>query len=292
MLAQDLIPLARRVAAEKKMSKEHRASPLVIEETAPTQIDALVYDPVVCVILQGSKETRTDSRALNLHPGDALLVSHDTPVSARILSASAEKPYIAVIVPIDIGILRSLFEAIGDRMPSPAAEGAMQVSKADSALLEALARLMALEPGTADADVLGPLLQKELHYRLLMAPNGGMLRALISPSSHASKIARAIAEIRDNFNAPLRLPDLARMAGMGQSSFHTHFKAVTGTTPLQYQKDLRLIEARRLLRAGRHSVTQVGYQVGYESSAQFSREFSRKFGAPPRDQKAPAGQAA
>lgn len=292
MRAQDLIPIARQKAHENRTKGDGFTSPLVIEETAPTRIDAMVYDPVVCVILQGSKETRTDNKALELHPGDALLVSHDTPVSARILSASAEAPYIAVIVPIDTGILRGLLESVGDRMPATAADGALQVSKADGALLDTLARLMALEPGTPDADVLGPLLRKELHYRLLMAPNGGMLRALLSPSSHASKIARAIAEIRENYTAPLRLPDLARVAGMGQSSFHTHFKAVTGTTPLQYQKDLRLIEARRLLRTGRQTVTQVGYEVGYESSAQFSREFSRKFGAPPSNEKTPATQAA
>lgn len=142
-------------------------------------------------------------------------------------------------------------------------------------------RYLALADSPTDAKVLGPLTSKEIHYRLLMAPFGGMLRSLIRHDSNASTIARAIGHIRTNILEPIAIPDLARQCGMSVSSFHNHFKMITSTTPLQYQKELRLLEARRLLKAGGASVTTTAYGVGYESPSQFSREYTRKFGASP-----------
>lgn len=147
---------------------------------------------------------------------------------------------------------------------------------------------MALADSPADAKVLGPLISKEIHYRLLMAPFGGMLRSLIRHDSNASAIARAIGQIRADIRSPMTIPDLARRVGMSASAFHKHFKTVTATTPLQYQKELRLLEARRLLRMGGASVTTAAYQVGYESASQFSREYARKFGVPPSQDTASA----
>ena len=123
--------------------------------------------------------------------------------------------------------------------------------------------------------------RREIHYRLLVAPFGGMLRRLIRHDSNASAIARAIGHIRGDIRSPIAIPDLARRVGMSASSFHKHFKTITSTTPLQYQKELRLLEARRLLKTGGASVTTVAYEVGYESPSQFSREYARKFGVPP-----------
>jgi AraC-like DNA-binding protein len=129
--------------------------------------------------------------------------------------------------------------------------------------------------------VLGPLIWKEIHYRVLMAPFGGMLRSLIRHDSNASAIARAIGHIREDLRSPIAIPNLARQVGMSASSFHKNFKTITSTTPLQYQKELRLLEARRLLKTGSASVTAAAFEVGYESSSQFSREYARKFGVPP-----------
>jgi AraC-like DNA-binding protein len=129
--------------------------------------------------------------------------------------------------------------------------------------------------------VLGPLTSREIHYRLLMAPFGGMLRLLIRHDSNASAIARAIGHIRGDLRSPITIPDLARRVGMSASSFYQHFKRTTSTTPLQYQKELRLLEARQLLRTGGASVTTAAFEVGYESLSQFSREYARKFGVPP-----------
>lgn len=139
----------------------------------------------------------------------------------------------------------------------------------------------------ADAKVLGPLLSKEIHYRLLTAPFGGMLRSLMHHDSHASAIARAIGHLRGDIRARIEIPVLARRVGMSASSFHKHFREVTSTTPLQYQKELRLIEARRLLRTGGASVSAAAFDVGYESPSQFSREYARKFGVPPSQDAAP-----
>jgi transcriptional regulator GlxA family with amidase domain len=129
--------------------------------------------------------------------------------------------------------------------------------------------------------VLGPSTLREIHYRLLLSPVGGMLRNLLVADSHASRVAKAIRRLRSEYRVPLKVPDLAKAAGMSASSFHEHFKAVTGTTPLQYQKDLRLIEAHALLTAMSHTVSEAAYEVGYESPNHFSRDYNRKFGLPP-----------
>jgi transcriptional regulator GlxA family with amidase domain len=132
-----------------------------------------------------------------------------------------------------------------------------------------------------DAQVLGPSILREIHYRLLLSPTGGMLRRLLVADSHASRIAKAIHVLRNGFRSQLSVSHLAYQAGMSPSSFHVHFKSVTGTTPLQYQKDLRLIEARASLVERGQSVSEAAYAVGYESPTHFSRDYSKKFGVPP-----------
>jgi transcriptional regulator GlxA family with amidase domain len=144
-----------------------------------------------------------------------------------------------------------------------------------------LRRYLALADSPSDAKVLAPLVSKEIHYRLLVAPFGGMLRRLIRHDSKESAISRAIGYIRDDVRSAIVIPELARRVWMSASSFHEHFKTITRTTPLQYQKELRLLEARRLLKTGGASVTTAAFDVGYESASQFSREYARKFGVPP-----------
>ena len=255
---------------------------LVLREEQPTRFEATVYDPVICLILQGAKETGFADRTYRLEKGMALLVSHDLPVTSRITVATPERPYLAVILALDLGILRSLHDAVSD-IDAPLSEvSATRANRADPALVDALARYLRASGNTTEAEVLGPLIRREIHFRLLTAPGGGMLRRLVAGGSHASRIAKAISEIRARYREPLAVGALAQASGMGLSSFHEHFKAVTGTTPLRYQKELRLIEARRLLGGGCHSVTAAGLSVGYESAAHFSRDYVRMFGGPPR----------
>ncbi|WP_417435797.1 AraC family transcriptional regulator N-terminal domain-containing protein [Hoeflea sp.] len=255
----------------------------VHRQTKPSAFEATVYHPVICLNLQGRKQVSIGDRSVVFGAGQSLIVSHDVPVMARVTEASPQSPYLAIIVALDIAIIRSLCDEVGkpvleDRKPST-----LTANATDSRLVDALARYLALTRDPVEAKVMGPLILREIHFRLLTASHGGMLRQLMQRDSHASRISRAIGRIRTDFRVPLAVASLAEEASMSPSSFHEHFRQLTGTTPLQYQKDLRLMEARRLLTADGASVSSAAYEVGYESATQFSREYSRKFGTPPRN---------
>ncbi|MGC4118506.1 MAG: AraC family transcriptional regulator [Myxococcales bacterium] len=281
---------------------------VLLQQDRPSPLEASLYEPVLCLILQGRKQLSLGAQTLSFGPGECLLVSHDLPVSSRITAA----PYLALVFEVEVATVRKLREEVEDatraessevvakssdqaeegkgRTPSRSLGGlgggrgegrAAQTHRADPGLLDALSRYLALAGSPADLKVLGPLVSKEIHYRLLTAPFGGMLRRLTRPDSSASAIASAIGHIRGDLRSPIAIPSLARRVGMSASSFHQHFRAVTSTTPLQYQKELRLLEARRLLRTAGTSVTTAAYDVGYESPSQFSREYARRFGVPP-----------
>lgn len=250
----------------------------VVRYPKTTSFEAVIYRPVVCLILQGRKETTLGADTFKMGPGDCLLISHDLPVLARVTKV----PYLALLLDVKLDTLRDLYDAVAERLPPPGESRALEVQKADPAVIDALHRYVSLTGSPTDESVLGPLVTKEIHYRLLMASFGGMLRNLIRHDSHASAIARAISQIRRDFRGAIAIPALARSVGMSTSSFHKHFKVVTAASPLQYQKDLRLLEARRLLRTGETSVSTAAFDVGYESPTQFSREYARKFGVPPK----------
>lgn len=253
---------------------------LLLRQGTPSTFESSLYEPVVCLILQGRKETEIGGKTLSFGAGECLLVSHDLPVRSRITCA----PYLALVLELEVASVRRLYEEVAEVALSGDSASAAVTFQAEPELLDAFYRYLALAGSPRDAHVLGPLILKELHYRLLTAPIGGMLRSLIRHDSDASAIARAIGHLRAELRSPVAIPELARRVGMSASSFHKHFKAITATTPLQYQKELRLFEARRLLRAGAGSVATAAYEVGYESASQFSREYTRKFGvAPSRD---------
>lgn len=254
----------------------------VFQRDDVTAFEAVVYNPVICLILQGRKEMNAGARFVSLAEGDALLVSHDLPVTSRITEASPETPYRALIVSLDLSILRSLHEQVGDAVSDVQHATSLSASAADPAWIEPMVRYLELMDAPLDAQVLGPMILKEIHFRLLLSPIGGMLRNLLAVDSHASRIAKSIQHIRTRFREPLVVGQLAELAGMSPSSFHEHFRSVTGTTPLQYQKDLRMIEARAILERGAPSVSVAGFEVGYESPTHFSRDYSRKFGCSPR----------
>lgn len=283
MLLEKLTEQASRCILPTNGGDQQTAQPmsglLLLQRDVPSSIEALLYEPVLCLILQGEKEVSIGEQTLSFGPGECLLVSHDLPVCSRITKA----PYMALVFKVDIATIRKLYDEVAasaldnDNGHARAAE----THRADPEFLDALHRYLALANSPADAKVLGPLISKEIHYRLLVAPFGGMLRHLIRHDSNASAIARAIGHIRRDIRLPVIVPDLARQVGMSASSFHKHFRTVTSTTPLQYQKELRLLEARQLLRTGGASVTTAAFDVGYESPSQFSREYTRKFGIPP-----------
>jgi AraC-like DNA-binding protein len=250
----------------------------ILRQPRPTALEAAIYEPAVVFVLQGRKETVLGVDRYPMRAGDCLLVSHDLPVVARIVQA----PYLALVLDVDLDTLRDLQDELGDARAPAAAARALAVHAFDARLADALRRQLELAADATDAAVLGPLVAREIHYRLSTAPFGGQLRELGRRDSHASAIARAIARLRREFRSPVEIPELARSVGMSASSFHKHFKAITASSPLQYRKGLQLLEARRLLRAGATAVSSAAFDVGYESPAQFSRDYARRFGAPPR----------
>jgi len=255
---------------------------LLLRHIEPTPMEATLYDPVVCLILQGGKETRAGDRVVQISAGEASVVSHHLPVVARITQADAAAPYLAMIVSLDVSVLRQLYEEVGDLHGDSSDMHALAVHEAGAPLIDALSRYLALASSPIDSKVLLSQVRREVHFRLLLAPNGGTLRRLLLHDSHASNVWRAIGHLRAHFRSPVSIPELASTVGMSAPSLHKHFKAVTSTTPLQYFKELCLIEARRLLAAGALTVSRVAYEVVYESPNQFSREYSRKFGVSPR----------
>ena len=258
---------------------------IVLRSSQPTPVAATLYEPVACLILQGAKEVLLGDTAFCLGRGDVLVVSHDVPVNSRITTAQPGEPYLAVILSLDVSLLRSLYDEVEraacevhvERSRTPALASTM----ADPRLVDAIARYLALVEDEVAAKVLASAIRREIHFRLLMAPSGAMLRSLLRHDSHASMVATAISRIREGYRETIAVSELARAVGMSSASLHKHFRAITSTTPLQFQKDLRLLEARRLLIAGQHGVSDVAYEVGYESPNQFSREYSRKYGVPP-----------
>ena len=237
-----------------------------------------VYEPALCLVLQGAKQAMIGDRLLRYDPASYFIATIELPASGWVVEATPAKPYIAVSMRLDRECLSSL---ISD-MPS-ASEGQTRgfaISAVTPDLLDAWSRLLSLLDTPQDVPVLAPMHEREVLYRLLNGPQGGALRQIARVDSRLSQVRQAIAWIRSHFNEVLRVEQLARQVGMSPASFHRHFKAATAMSPLQYQKMLRLQEARRLLITSADAA-RAAYAVGYESPSQFSREYARMFGAPP-----------
>ena len=253
--------------------------------TAKTEFSGAIYDPMMCLVLQGAKEAYVGGRVLRYGAGDTLIVSHAVPLESAVIQATPEQPYVALVLRLDLALARSLYDEIDGIGETESDTYALNVAASDAALSDAVARLFRMSQDPTEARALAPLVLKEIHFRLLRAEHGGMLRQLLRHDSPANRISKSIAIIRMNFRNTLSVAKLATESGMSLSAFHEHFKSVTATTPLQYQKELRLLEAQRLLLSGNATVASAAFDVGYESPTQFSREFSRKFGLSPNDQK-------
>ena len=241
-----------------------------------------LYTPVLCLVLRGSKQVALGEEVHLVGAGQALLVSVEVPVTADMTASEAE-PYLAVAVDLDLALMDEIAEHAGGVETVQQSGRAITVmADLDARLLDCLARTVALASRPQEAAVLLPCLRRELHYLLLLGSLGPALRAMARPGGHHCRIGRAVALLRCAFNEPLPVDRLARAAGMSTSAFHHHFKAVTRFSPRQYQKQLRLLEARRLMRMHGASARDAAFQVGYASAQQFTRDHARHFGAPPR----------
>lgn len=250
--------------------------------SAPTEMGHGVTTPAFCVIAQGSKEVWLGDRRYRYDPAHYLIATANLPVASRITEASAERPFLNLLLRLDPALVGSVMVEAGRPAPrGHATVAAIDVSPLDADLLDAVLRLVRLIDAPADARVLAPLITREIVYRLLVGEQGDRLRHLAVVGGPAQPIARAIARLRRDFDRPLRIEDLARDLGMSVSGFHHHFKQVTAMSPLQFQKQLRLQEARRLMLGERLDATSAGFRVGYDDASHFSREYKRLFGAPP-----------
>lgn len=245
--------------------------------------DMTLYQPLLCLVLQGAKEVGTPMRSLHVGREQSLLVSHTVPVTSRITSADAQQPYVALVLPLDLALLRELAPS-APLTTSQASSNPFSISlcPVDELLQAALSRYLQQTQSPATHSLLAPITLREIHARLLLGPHGPLLQKLLWQETTAHRVFKATQHIQANLANPIVIADLAQQVGMSSSAFFEHFKAVTGTSPLQYQKDLRLLRARDALRSSKGRVSEIAFDVGYDNPAQFSREFARKFGHTPR----------
>jgi AraC-like DNA-binding protein len=247
----------------------------------PSDRSCVMYEPCLGVLLQGNKHILFGTERFEQESGRYLINSIDVPVSAQIMRASPEEPCLCITLRLDpVRIGEWLSEV---KLPKPAAATArgFALSELNTDLLDPLLRLVRLLDSPQDLPLLAPLIERELIYRLLTGEQGARLAQIAVVGGQGQQIARAIQWLKQHYNKPLRISDLASMVNMSASSLHHHFREITAMSPLQYQKQLRLHEARRLLLTEGCDVATAAHRVGYESPSQFSREYSRQHGAPP-----------
>ncbi|WP_084398154.1 AraC family transcriptional regulator [Henriciella aquimarina] len=250
---------------------------------APVSPEPIIYQPQICLNLRGAKQLLIGDRIVDYDEMQFLLLSIDLPVRGRVTRIGEASTFLGLILEIDIGAMVKVAErAALDRPPEERAGPGLFVADLTGDMMDAIERLMRLSDRPEAIPVLAPAIKDELYYWLLTGPYGRDVRRLFPADSHAQRIARAIAAIREDLTAPVSVPELAGLSGMSVSSFHQHFRTVTSMSPIQYQKRLRLLSARDIMLCEGVNVSQAAFRVGYESPSQFSREYARTFGAPPR----------
>lgn len=254
-----------------------------MRDSNATGLNHGVYKPSFCIVVQGEKEVWLAQERFTYSPADYLVASVHLPVIAQVTKATPAIPYLGFKLEFTPGqILEVLHDSEIRVHPKENPKRAMYVSQMESSLLDAVIRLARLLDNPIDIPVLAPLFTKEILYRVLQGQNGIILEQVVMEGSSTHHIKGVVEHIMTNYDRSLRIEELAEIANMSVSSFHRHFKEVTAMSPIQFQKQLRLQEARRLLVTESADATDVAFRVGYESPSQFSREYSRMFGFPPR----------
>jgi AraC-like DNA-binding protein len=251
--------------------------------SSPTQLTHTVCELAFCVIAQGSKEILLGDTRYRYDSAHYLLTALELPVTSRVIDASPECPYLSLRLILDPALVSAVMvECDHGASHKPANINAISVCPFDEKLLDAVVRLVRLVDSPHEAPFLAPLITREIVYRLLMGEQGERLRHIAVRNDHTHHIATAIERVRRDFNQPLRIETIAREIGMSVSGFHHHFKTMTAMSPLQFQKRLRLQEARRLMLGESLDATSTAHRVGYGDASQFNREYKRLFGLPPR----------
>ncbi|AWL05064.1 AraC family transcriptional regulator N-terminal domain-containing protein [Massilia oculi] len=252
---------------------------VAIRQAGRTELSYQIQRPLACLVLQGSKHVAIGAQSFTFGAGDSLLVMADVPTSSQVTRASAAAPYYSLVLDLDPAVIAGLATEMATL--EEADDRPVRGEATDNHVRDAALRLMRLVERPASIPVLQDALVREFHYWLLLGRHGAAIRRLGLPDSHVRRVARAVAVLRRDYARRLPVEELAALAGMSPSSFHHHFRAVTSLTPRQFQKQLRLIEARRLMLAEGASASHAAHTVGYESVQQFTREYGRMFGLPP-----------
>ncbi len=249
---------------------------------APSEPISILYEPRICVVAQGAKRVLLGEETYVYDPHHFLITSVDLPTVVQVIEASPARPYLGLVLNLDLKELSQLM--LDSNLPSPRQQQSsrgMATGEVTLPLVTAFQRLIDLMDNPEDIPILAPVIQREISYRLLVGDQGARFRQMATAGSQSQQIARAIHWLKSHFSQPLRIDDLAEKAHMSTSTFHHHFRAVTAMSPLQYQKWLRLSEARRLMLTENQDAADAAFKVGYESPSQFSREYRRLFGIPP-----------
>ncbi len=258
---------------------------ILLRSSQPTEPLPTVYEPALCLVAQGRKQVMLANEVYIYDPEQYLVVTVDLPVVGQVIEATPATPYLCLRLDLDPGHLSALMMELGQSAPdNPRAGGlglGLSISPVDPALLDAVVRLLRLLETPNDIPILAPLVEREILYRLLSGEYSDLLRQIALADSRVVSVNRAISWLKQNFASPFRIETVAREARLSPSSLHHSFKSVTAMSPLQYQKQLRLQEARRLMLGHAMDAATASHHVGYESPSQFSREYSRLFGAPP-----------
>ncbi|GGX19710.1 AraC family transcriptional regulator [Pigmentiphaga litoralis] len=254
----------------------------MVQGAIPEHELAAVYDPMVNLILQGSKSMTVGDQTLYYDPATYFVMTVDLPAVGNVRAAASGEPYLAVALTLTPEVIATVIADLPETARSSDSERpGFCVAELTPELMDAWLRLLRLMDHPADIDALAPLYEREIIYRVLRGPHGQMLRDIATPDSAMARVSAAIQWIRRDFAQPLRIGALADRAAMSVSAFHRHFKTVTALSPLQYQKRIRLLRARTLIVTRKRNVTAAAFEVGYESATQFSREYARVFGLAP-----------
>lgn len=251
----------------------------LVRAIAPSDLVYAISRPLVCLVVQGSKHVTMGKQGFAFTAGDSLLITADVPTVSQITRASIAAPYYSLVLDLDLPVIAEL--AVEMKAALVADHAPVRVEPTDGEVADAALRLMRLLDRPASIQVLQSQLVREMHYWLLAGWHGTAIRHLGWPDGHVQRVARAVAVLRSEYAQRLPVERLAAVAGMSPSSFHQHFRTVTSLSPLQFQKQLRLIEARRLMQSEGLSASHAAFEVGYESVSQFTREYGRLFGLPP-----------
>lgn len=266
--------------AEPRLTETGIPRLAMVKGEIPAHNLSAVYEPMINLVVQGSKILTVGEQVLHYNPSNYFVMSVDLPATGKVVAAAPNKPYMAIALMISAAVVADIM-VNNPELPIPNNAQGFSVCAMNDRLMDAWCRLLSLMDTPQDIPTLAPLYERELLYLVLQGPQGWLLQEIASAGSALTRVHKSIQWIREHYQETIPVEKLADVAGMSSSAFHRHFKSITSLSPLQYQKQMRLLEARRLLHENQRGAAEIAYQVGYESPSQFSREYTRFFGLPP-----------